>query len=139
MKTDITHTNERFSELSESSEFLNLILNNISSCIMLLDKDLKLRAYNDPLLSIFSNKKNENLLYRKCGEVIGTKKHLVWLCEKLGPLAYTNPSLLIAKSNEMAAKPEDPSQPLQPDRTAQPSDFMKILCPKCKCQVNIRL
>ncbi len=71
METDITHTNERFSVLSESSEFLNLILNNINSCIMLLDKDLKLRAYNDPLLSIFSNKKNENLLYRKCGEVIG--------------------------------------------------------------------
>ncbi len=71
METDITHTNERFSVLRESSEFLNLILNNIKSCIMLLDKDLKLRAYNDPLLTIFSNKKNENLLYRKCGEVIG--------------------------------------------------------------------
>lgn len=71
METDLTHTNERFSVLSESSEFLNLILNNINSCIMLLDKDLKLRAYNDPLLSIFSNKKNENLLYRKCGDVIG--------------------------------------------------------------------
>jgi len=71
METDLTHTNERFSVLSESSEFLNLILNNINCCIMLLDKDLKLRAYNDPLLSIFSNKKNENLMYRKCGEVIG--------------------------------------------------------------------
>ena len=38
---------------------------------MLLDKDLKLRAYNDPMLSIFSNKKDENLLYRRCGEAIG--------------------------------------------------------------------
>lgn len=71
MKTDLTHTNERFSILSESSEFLNLILNNINSCIMLLDKDLKLRAYNNPLLSIFSNKKDESLLFRKCGDVIG--------------------------------------------------------------------
>jgi hydrogenase-4 component H len=75
----------------------------------------------------------------KCGALVGTKKHLVWLYEKLGPLAYTNPSLLIAKSNEMAAKPEDVSQPPQPDRTAQPSDFMRILCPKCKYEVNIRL
>ncbi|MBN2597195.1 MAG: hypothetical protein JXR82_10470 [Marinifilaceae bacterium] len=71
METDITHTNEQFSALSKSSEFLNLILNNINSCIMLLDKDLMLRAYNEPLLSIFSNKRNENLMYRKCGEVIG--------------------------------------------------------------------
>lgn len=71
MQTDLTHTNERFSILSEDSEFLNLILNNISSCIMLLDKDLKLRAYNNPMLSIFSNKRDENLMYRKCGDVIG--------------------------------------------------------------------
>ncbi|WP_372754217.1 hypothetical protein [Labilibaculum sp.] len=71
MSTELTHTNERFSVLSKSSEFLNLILNNITSCVMLLDKDLKLRAYNDPFLSIFSNKKDENLLYRRCGEVIG--------------------------------------------------------------------
>lgn len=71
MQTDLTHTNERFSVLSEDSEFLNLILNNISSCIMLLDKDLKLRAYNNPMLSIFSNKRDENLMYRKCGDVIG--------------------------------------------------------------------
>lgn len=84
-------------------------------------------------------KEYELQLCEKCGETIGTKKHLVWLCEKLGPLAYTNPSLLIAKSNEMAAKPEDASQPPQPDSTAQPSDFMRILCPKCKYEVNIRL
>jgi len=84
-------------------------------------------------------KEHELQLCEKCGAIIGTKKHLVWLCEKLGPLAYTNPSLLIAKTNEMAAKPEDASQHPQPDRTAQPSDFMKILCPKCKCEVNIRL
>lgn len=71
METDLTHTNESFSVLSESSEFLNLILDNINSCVLLLDKDLKLRAYNNPITSIFSNKKNEDLLYRKCGEVIG--------------------------------------------------------------------
>jgi len=76
----------------------------------------------------------------KCGEVIGTKKHLVWLCERLGPLAYTNPSLLIAKSDELRdVKPEETKEQSQPDDQAQPSDYMKILCPKCKCQVNIRL
>ena len=74
----------------------------------------------------------------KCGEIIGTKKHLIWSYEKLGPLAYTNPSLLIAKSRELSTtKPQD-IQP-QPDRTVQASDFMRILCPKCKCELNIRL
>ena len=78
-------------------------------------------------------------LCEKCNAVVGTKKHLVWLCEKLGPLAYTNPSLLIAKNNELLKKPEETTQQPQLGAPAQPSDFMKILCPKCKCEVNIRL
>jgi formate hydrogenlyase subunit 6/NADH:ubiquinone oxidoreductase subunit I len=77
-------------------------------------------------------------LCEKCGEVIGTKKHLVWLYEKLGPLAYTNPSLLIAKSGELTKKPpQDVTRPK--DEKPQTSDFMRILCPKCKCELNIRL
>jgi formate hydrogenlyase subunit 6/NADH:ubiquinone oxidoreductase subunit I len=76
-------------------------------------------------------------LCEKCGEVIGTKKHLVWLYEKLGPLAYTNPSLLIAKSGELTKKPEDVTRPK--GEKPQTSDFMRILCPKCKCELNIRL
>jgi len=84
-------------------------------------------------------KEYELQLCEKCGQLIGTKKHLVWLCNKLGPLAYTNPSLLIAKSNELAVRPEETTQQPQADGAAQPGDFMKILCPKCKCQINIQL
>ena len=73
----------------------------------------------------------------KCGAKIGTKKHLIWLYEKLGPLAYTNPSLLIAKSGELMTKPQEVPQP--PTAESQTSDFMRILCPKCKCEQNIRL
>jgi len=82
----------------------------------------------------------------KCGALLGTKKHLVWLYEKLGPLAYTNPSLLLAKSGELvpdsdirgqATKPQDIQQ--QSGKETRPSDFMQILCPKCKCELNIRL
>ena len=76
-------------------------------------------------------------LCEKCDAIIGTKKHLVWLCEKLGPLAYTNPSLLIAKSGELLTQPQSARQ--ESDEDYQPSDFMRILCPKCKCQLNIRL
>ncbi len=82
----------------------------------------------------------------KCGALIGTKKHLVWLYEKLGPLAYTNPSLLLAKSGELtpdnnirgqATEPQDVGQ--QPTKENRPGDFMQILCPKCKYVLNIRL
>lgn len=77
-------------------------------------------------------------LCEKCGAIIGTKKHLTWLYEKLGPLAYTNPSLLIAKSGELLTKPQD-VQRQQPGKDIETSDFMRILCPKCKCELNIRL
>jgi hydrogenase-4 component H len=78
-------------------------------------------------------------LCEKCGAVIGTKKHLIWLYEKLGPLAYTNPSLLLAKSGQLSEKPEYATEQPPADKAVQPSDFMKILCPKCKCELNIRL
>jgi len=78
-------------------------------------------------------------LCEKCGAIIGTKKHLVWLYEKLGPLAYTNPSLLLAKSGELLTKPQDIQWKPQPDRAAEVSDFMRILCPRCKCELNIQL
>ena len=75
----------------------------------------------------------------KCDEILGTKKHLVWLYEKLGPLAYTNPSLLIAKSGELHTKPQAVQEGPQAERAADASDFMRILCPKCKCELNIQL
>jgi len=74
----------------------------------------------------------------KCGGLIGTKKHLIWLYEKLGPLAYTNPSLLLAKSNDQHNETQE-IEPQQSGKDFQTSDFMRILCPKCKCELNIRL
>lgn len=71
MKSYLAMTNESFSFLKNSSEFLNLILNNINSCVLLLDKQVRLVAFNDVLKTIFSNKKDEDLLYVKCGEAIG--------------------------------------------------------------------
>ncbi len=73
----------------------------------------------------------------KCGAVVGTKKHLIWLYEKLGPLAYTNPSLLIAKS-EPAGESQQAGQAGKP-ADFRTGDFMRILCPKCKYQLNIRM
>lgn len=71
MKTNLSMTNESFDFLKGSSDFLNIVLDNITGCVLLLDKELKLRAFNDVLKTIFSNKKDENLLYRRCGEAIG--------------------------------------------------------------------
>jgi len=83
-------------------------------------------------------------LCEKCGEVVGTKKHLIWLYDKLGPIAYANPSLLLAKSDELLTKVENAKQHPAPGKSEQkgaprPDDFIKILCPKCKFELNIGL
>ncbi|MFC2137605.1 hypothetical protein ACFLTE_05465 [Bacteroidota bacterium] len=71
MSSEFTSANTSFDFLSRSSDFLNLILNNINSCIMLLNKDLELQAFNNAFKTIFSNKADEHLLYVKCGEALG--------------------------------------------------------------------
>jgi hypothetical protein len=71
VNAEITSANQSFNFLRNSGNFLSLILNNINSCVLLLDKDVRLRAFNDSLKTIFSNKKDEHLLYMRCGEAIG--------------------------------------------------------------------
>jgi sigma-B regulation protein RsbU (phosphoserine phosphatase) len=71
MASTIASTNHSFSFLKNSPEFLQILLEEISSCILLLNKELMLYAFNEPLRTIFSDKPDEVILFRKCGEVIG--------------------------------------------------------------------
>ena len=71
MKRQMSLANTSFSYLAKSPEFLNLVLNNICSCVLMLNDRMELQAYNDALKTIFSNRKDENLLYIRCGEAIG--------------------------------------------------------------------
>jgi hydrogenase-4 component H len=85
----------------------------------------------------FEEHKHELQLCEKCGAIFGTKKHLIWLYERLGPIAYTNPSLLLAKSDSLASAPPPGTSRKTP--APETADFMRILCPNCKCELNIRL
>lgn len=87
-----------------------------------------------------STQEYELQLCEKCRAVVGTKKHLQWLSKKLGPLAYTNPSLLLSLDTEMQKITNTvPGQPSAKTRDITTRDFMKILCPKCKNELNIQL
>jgi len=69
--SDISSENTRFKSLQHNPEFLDGLLSNISSCVLILNKELKLTCFNDAIKTIFSNKPDEDLLYRRCGEAIG--------------------------------------------------------------------
>ncbi len=67
----LASSNVTFDFLQGSKDFLNIILNKVSCAILLLNQDMELHAFNDPLKTMFINKPNEDLLYVKCGEAIG--------------------------------------------------------------------
>jgi formate hydrogenlyase subunit 6/NADH:ubiquinone oxidoreductase subunit I len=73
----------------------------------------------------------------RCAAVVGTRKHLVWLYDRLGPLAYANPSLLLAKNGGLPGGRTERSA--QPSAEVRTDDFMRLLCPKCKYELNVRL
>ena len=87
-----------------------------------------------------STQQYELQLCEKCSAVVGTKKHLIWLSKKLGPLAYTNPSLLLTQETERQKTSPNTTEQVQPESEGVTTrDFMKILCPKCKNELNIKL
>lgn len=88
---------------------------------------------------MISTQEYELQLCEKCNAVIGTKKHLLWLNKKLGPLAYTNPSLLLSQDAEIQKSGLSQQEAVRQPTDVTTSDFMKILCPKCKCELNIQL
>lgn len=83
--------------------------------------------------SLFSEQKKELLLCEKCEQVIGTKKHLLWLARKLGPLAYSNFPLILTVQRELEIVKEIPLEPV-PDEPVSRCDIFRILCPKCRRQ-----
>jgi len=76
----------------------------------------------------------ELALCESCGDVITTKAHLEWLAKRLGPLAFSNPTLFIASlkslgvAGDVAAAAKD---------YATRSDRIKVLCAKCRRTATI--
>lgn len=66
-----------FDALSKSGDFLKMVLNNIGTCVLLLDYEMMLVAINDVTKTLFSNYANEHLDYKKCGNVLGC----AWVAE----------------------------------------------------------
>ena len=65
------NTNVSFEFLKHSTAFLNLVINNINACVLLLDKQMRIRAFNDAINTIFPLNSNSNIKMVRCGEAIG--------------------------------------------------------------------
>lgn len=68
-----------------------------------------------------------------CGEVIGTKEHILWLYSKLGGLAYSNPSVFLTYLENLDLARRDRLN----ERPSHRSDRVRVLCPECRRELTI--
>jgi len=78
--------------------------------------------------------RKELILCESCAEIVGAKEHILWVARRLGPLAYSNPTLLLA--GLQAAGVAAPEPPGDIDRGLQRGDKLRILCPRCRQEVS---
>ena len=76
------------------------------------------------------------LLCELCGAIIGAEDHVRWLARKLGPSAYTNPTIMLVSQKELGIVDEAPSPSPQ---TPLRADRIKILCPRCRRATTLNL
>ena len=85
-----------------------------------------------PMISATEEK--ELALCEACGDVITAKAHLEWLARRLGPLAFSNPTLFIASLGRMRFA-ADVAGMAKDDLSR--SDRIKVLCSKCRRRATI--
>ena len=69
-----------------------------------------------------------------CGDVTTAKAHLDWLAKKLGPLAFSNPTLFVSSLKSMGFS--DEVFQIAKDYILR-SDRIKVLCAKCRRKATI--
>lgn len=73
-------------------------------------------------------------LCEACGDVVTSKAHLNWVAKKLGPLAFSNPTLFLASMKGMGFA--DDVAYAAKDYISR-SDRIKILCAQCRRKATI--
>ncbi|MDP2929126.1 MAG: 4Fe-4S dicluster domain-containing protein [Candidatus Omnitrophota bacterium] len=89
----------------------------------------------DRIDMVSTTDEKELALCEACGTVITTRAHLNWLAKRLGPLAFSNPTLFVASLKNMGFS-DDVLQNLQ-RWAVQRSDRIKVLCSKCRRSATI--
>jgi formate hydrogenlyase subunit 6/NADH:ubiquinone oxidoreductase subunit I len=71
----------------------------------------------------------ELLLCESCGCVIAPKDQIRWVAKRLGPLAFTNPTLMLALYDRLNVVDED----VKPaDHTTLRTQRVSMQCPRCR-------
>ncbi len=77
----------------------------------------------------------ELVLCEVCGDVISTRDHIRWVTKRLGPLAFSNPTLMLTALKD--AKVLDEIPPRDKDLEPGRHDVVRMLCAKCRRRIQL--
>ena len=79
--------------------------------------------------------KKELVLCKCCGEIIAPYDQILWVAKRLGPLCFSNASLMLfyLRDLNLALKEE-----LLPKEEFMRSDRVKVLCPRCRREAVLK-
>jgi len=72
-----------------------------------------------------------------CGENIAPLDHILWVARKIGPLCFSNPSLILFYLRELNLSSRE-KFPLKEELEFRRPDRIKILCPRCRREAVIK-
>lgn len=75
-------------------------------------------------------------LCERCGGAITGRDHLVWMAERLGAMAYTNPTLALAAQEKLGLA--EPAPKLGGAPQVSRGDLYRKLCPGCRRVVLLK-
>jgi hydrogenase-4 component H len=97
-----------------------------------LTKEFDLATYERQ--KAFTQSIKELVLCESCGEIIAPIDHLKYLSLKVGSLLYANPTLLLARHQELELLEKERAKHSQHRRAGH----LKIICPNCRREMIIK-
>ena len=79
----------------------------------------------------------EILLCEVCGEVLAPVDALRWLAERLGPMAFGNPTLMLASLRDLNLLDEGVKAPEGTPTAHRRGDRVALHCPRCRRQTAL--
>lgn len=81
----------------------------------------------------------ELVLCEYCREIIAPYDQILWVAKKIGPLIFTNASLMLfyLRNYNLASK-EEPRNQEKEDTGFMRSDRIKVICPRCRRQAVLK-
>jgi len=72
-----------------------------------------------------------------CGELIAPRDHILWVAKKIGPLVFSNATLMLFYLQNLGLSQEVES-PRQSEKESSRADRIRVLCPKCRREAVIK-